>query len=515
MKNCHSRYGLLLLALSIVEIIASSGICQAAARSEWVYLDSTGKLAYRSLPTGDHIMDFSYAGYGGGGVAIPDVEAKTTLRPGGDDDAAVIQKAIDEVSEMPLIDGHRGAVELTAGTFECARPLTIAASGVVLRGNEGTILRLTGTPHLAIGVKGKEAISADGRPATITDNYIPSGTNVFHVESATGFKAGDTIQITRPVTTAWVGFMGMGSMVRNSKDEHWLSGKLETTRVIREISGDRITVDVPLSDNYDARYLNPPGSTVVKVKISGAVSQVGIEHLRIVSPPQAIAITDPQFKAISFDDGVDCWARDLEIVDTIDSMHIGAGSSRVTIQRVNITHTVATKGAAKPGDFGDNGTQALFDRCSGRGDNLFYFATFGRTQGPNVVLNCKFEGNGHIQPHMRWSTGLLVDSCQVPASGIDLMNRGIMGSGHGWTMGWGVAWNCVAKTFLIQQPPGSMNWAIGCRGAAETEAMPGGNGPKLPNGIYDSQNAPVTPASLYLEQLRERLGVAALKNVGY
>ncbi len=44
------------------------------------------------------------------------------------------------------------------------------------------------------------------------------------------------------------------------------------------------------------------------------------------------------------------------------------------------------------------------------------------------------------------------------------MNRGSMGSGHGWIMGWRVAWNNVAKNYVIQMPPGSANWAIGNRG---------------------------------------------------
>jgi hypothetical protein len=59
-------------------------------------------------------------------------------------------------------------------------------------------------------------------------------------------------------------------------------------------------------------------------------------------------------------------------------------------------------------------------------------------QGPNVVLNSIFHGKDHVQPNQRWSTGILIDSCQVPEGGIDLMNRGPMGSGHGWTMGRGV-----------------------------------------------------------------------------
>ena len=99
------------------------------------------------------------------------------------------------------------------------------------------------------------------------------------------------------------------------------------------------------------------------------------------------------------------------------------------------------------------------------------------------------------------------------------MNRGAMGSGHGWTMGWGVAWNNSAKSYVIQMPPGSANWAIGNRGEQALGKIPtfdpGPELPMLPQGIIDSQETPVAPASLYLEQLRERLGTQALKNIGY
>ena len=66
-----------------------------------------------ALPAGDRIMDFSFAGYGGGGVAIPDVPARITVSPGGDD-SANIQTALDEVSKMSLVDGRRGAVQIDA-----------------------------------------------------------------------------------------------------------------------------------------------------------------------------------------------------------------------------------------------------------------------------------------------------------------------------------------------------------------------------------------------------------------
>src|SRR5262249_32259358 len=125
-------------------------------------------------------------------------------------------------------------------------------------------------------------------------------------------------------------------------------------------------------------------------------------------------------------------------------------------------------------------------------------------------------GHGsRIQPHMCWSTGLLVDNCKVPEGGIDFPNRGVAGSGHGWTMGWAVAWNCLASTYVIQNPPGAANWAIGCVGERVRTARSFDTAPILPEGIFDSYGTNVAPQSLYLAQLAERLGPQALKNIGY
>lgn len=98
------------------------------------------------------------------------------------------------------------------------------------------------------------------------------------------------------------------------------------------------------------------------------------------------------------------------------------------------------------------------------------------------------------------------------------MNRGTMGSGHGWAIGWSVLWNDTAGSFVVQQPPGTANWSIGGRGSHESKPMPTSGkakGAPLPSGIIDSAGKPVQPASLYLEQLRERLGDAALAAIGY
>src|SRR5688500_16675458 len=59
-----------------------------------------GKLQYKPDEHGNTLPDFSNCGYGGGGVRIPDVVAKVTLKPDpkSDDDTARIQGALDEVA---------------------------------------------------------------------------------------------------------------------------------------------------------------------------------------------------------------------------------------------------------------------------------------------------------------------------------------------------------------------------------------------------------------------------------
>jgi hypothetical protein len=310
--------------------------------------------------------------------------------------------------------------------------------------------------------------------------------------------------------------MGMDTLVRNGKQEHWVSGEMHAERTVKSVSGNMITVEVPLSDSFDARYLNPPGGSIVKCDWSSRPTQIGVEHLRIVSPPLAATIDEPLNRAMHGDGVSDAWVSDLKVENTINSFYFGGNTSRLTIDSVDIRHALASIGAAKPEDFWTGGTQTLVNRCSATGGNVFYFSTGARMMGPVVVLNCVFNGNGHIQPHMRWATGLLVDNCKVPESGIDLMDRGIMGSGHGWTIGWSVVWNCIAKTYTVQQPPGSMNWAIGCIGTQEASAEPGSPREQvLPSGVFDSHGTPVAPVSLYLAQLKERLGSQALNNIGY
>src|SRR5262245_58799206 len=108
----------------------------AAPPSSWVYYGADGTLQYQATAAGDKILDFSGAGYMGGTQNIPLAPIMLTLNPTGTsaDDTARIQAAIDQVSSLPAVNGLRGAILFTSGTYNISSTLNINASGVVLRG---------------------------------------------------------------------------------------------------------------------------------------------------------------------------------------------------------------------------------------------------------------------------------------------------------------------------------------------------------------------------------------------
>jgi hypothetical protein len=496
------------------------------AQSKWVQLGPDGKLVYAHSPQGDRIVDFSYAGYRGGGVALPSVKAIKLVTPGGEDDSAAIQAAIDEVSKLPLVDGHRGAVVLGPGVFHCAKPLTIAASGVVLRGagtdaKAGTTIELTSAPHVGIDISGEMKVKPLGGATTIADAYVPAGTMSIHVMDVSKIHPGDTLQIAKPVTAAWLKFMGMDELERPGKNEKWVGvSELLVRRRVAAVNGNTITLEIPLTDDIDAKFLAGMHASVTPVEVSGQIAEDGVELLRITAPARAIAYEqDAEFDGIRMKDVADSWLRDVSLEDTTNSIRIETGTERLTVEAVDVLERKSVTSAAKNFDFSINGSQILLDHVSAHSDVAMFFATQARQEGPVVVLHARFVGTGNVEPHQRWSTGLLVDSCDVPQGGIHLVNRGIMGSGHGWTIGWSVLWNNIAGEIMVQQPPGSMNWSIGDKGPHNGRPMPNGpggrNASNLPSGIIESPGKPVEPASLYLQQLKERLGPAAVKAIGY
>jgi len=493
----------------------------ADAQSEWVHIKD-GKLAYKTLPTGDRILDFSHAGYGGGGVKLPTVPVKKNVAPSGGDDSAAIQEAIDSVAALPLENGFRGAVLLAPGTFHCEKPIVLSQDGIVVRGagleENGTVIEMTGPAHTCLTIQGANLKFAKENPQDIypvIDTYVPSGATSLSVKDAKGLKAGDTIFVRWLRTESWIHFMGMDNLVRNGKLQNWIKAGSTITfqRKILAINGNQITLDVPLTDSIDSQFLS---AVVVRTQPPKRLTQCGFESLRINSLPPTGMLTAPNNTAMTIENSEDCWFRDILTSDTLNIVQVMGNARRITLRNINALHTATVeKGAGYPADFTLRGSQVLIDRCSSKGDGAFFVDTSHASSSLNAVLNCVFEGKGAVQPHQRWSTGLLIDSCKVPDGKVEFINRNTAGSGHGWAIGWAVAWNCEAKSFNIQQPPGSMNWCIGCIGDMDWGKLKKGEEPPKPGLWLSSHGTPVEPASLYLTQLRERLGLQAVKNIDY
>jgi len=496
-----------LLALSCL----SGGALFAQPASAWVYFSNDGLLHYATDNRGNRIMDFSGSGYMGGGVALPDQAApvQQILDPSGGDDTAAIQAAIDAVSALPLVDGFRGMVLLNAGQFNISQPLKISASGVVVSGSGsgdgGTVIALLddGTGFHGIDISGN-GFYVTSHTVGIIDLYVPSGSNTITVANASGFAVGDSLLISRPVTQDWVHFMGMDTLVRNGQPQTWIpvGHQITTDRTIAAIQGNTLTLDVAVTDSFDSAYLGTPVGTVSKYTFPGRISQVGVEHLMILAP-QGTTVYD----AITMDNIIDSWILDVVGQETMNAFEIGGRAKRITLDTVSNNISVPQTNSAAPTAFSVTGTQVLLNNCQANSLGVWPFVTGSTGTGPTVVLNFSTTENHPLEPHQRWYTGLLTDN-GVLNSGVSYINRRTAGSGHGWAIGWAVAWNVTGGRFIVSAAPGTQSWCIGCMGAM-------GTNPPDADGIFESLGTAVTPASLYLEQLCERLGADAAASIGY
>ena len=529
-KQLRGRWGVLLNkrmkgAFLILTLILVNGLCAAELP---VSLGGRGpELKYLKTERGDQVCDFSHAGFGGGGVAFPTLNNKKTVGAVTGDASDAIQSAINQVAAMPLVEGVRGVVELSAGTYHCSKTLAIKTNGIILRGAGsaagGTTIKLTGKPHIAIMIahevtqgegkdsrkKSKSENSGEGKsrgaskPIKITDDYVPSGTSVINVQSASGLKSGDTIEITREATKEWIRFMGMDNLMDGGKLETWMKEDRQITyvRKIKSIKGSEITIDIPLTDCIDTRLLNKSGATVTKVEPPKKITKCGMENFRIEAPNPVGDWRDAQNIGVIINDAEDIWMKNVAMKNTFPDVQVGDDTRRVTIESLKTEHPGEIKQSEKSNGYASYvrllGTQVLMNKCNISGDNAFYISTANPASQLNVILNSTFSGNGSIEPHMTWSTGLLLDNCKLSQGEISIRNRGKAGSGHGWTMGWSVVWNCSAKNINVEQPPGVTNWCVGTSGKYEVED-------KGKSGWLFMKGSPATPTSLYQAQLAAR-----------
>ncbi|HWX18746.1 MAG TPA: hypothetical protein VN578_02460 [Candidatus Binatia bacterium] len=493
-------------------LLLSLNLLTAFGQAQWVHFGANGALSYHADNVGNRLPDFSWAGYMGGGAPLPVVPVKQTRTATGGDNTAGIQSAINAVSALtPDANGFRGAVLLKAGTYTIAGTLSIGASGVVLRGegnntNTGTVLLVTGLARNVITVGGSGSWSKTGSTSTITDSYVPIGATNFHVSSASGFAVGNFIVVQRPQTQPWIHAIGMDLLTNP-----WTPGNgLYFERQITALSGNQLTIDVPLCNPIESAWTT---GQVSQVTDSSRIQKVGLENLCGVGQ-----IADYPSNILSgvflvYQNLKNGWAHDLLLSGWGNGITLGTGLKWCTVQDCQYVNPATGTSSAAPAAYtiGDSGAMCLFQRCTSSGGYYHIMVTQAGTPGPNVFLNFTCSG-----PHQRWAAWALHDNINMAADSLGgytpylaINNRGNAGSGQGWGAGFSVMYNCQVPQFQLEEPATTTNhynWTIGGIGSNKSYSDP---------GISDLLGTIVSPRSLYLEQLKERLGPAAIENIGY
>jgi len=503
-----------------------------------IYPGLDGKLVYVPDEQGNTISDFSYAGYGAGGMPIPTVPVKEAVWPVAGDNQANLQAAIDKVSALPLDKhGFRGAVLIKMGYYKMAAPIRIQASGVVLRGegngDTGTILIGTGNPRAAgAGGRGQPTLviiagaagwtTRDDTKQAVVDEYVPAGARSFRVAAAGGFRPGDTVIVRRIGNQDWVDAVGMNGQ---NPQNRWRPFNVEWDRVVAAVQGNTITIDAPITCAIEKRW---GGGEVVKCDDPGRIEKVGVENLRGMSEFDPTRRTKeygnmdrPNYAAeeyysdedhyanfITFDNMKNGWVRNVTALHFVYSM-VGTqrGSKWITIQDCESREPVSRRMGARRFTFALRGQLALVQRChSDKGRHSFMMGQ--PTASGNVFLDCTatipFSSS---EPHEQWATGGLYDNIHAPLTARFWKDINI-----GWAGANTVFWNCEGP-FLIQKPPTAQNFSFGHIGVHSVSFNIPFQDWTKENGYIESLDTHVTPRSLYLAQLRERLGEAAVRNI--
>ncbi|MBK18515.1 MAG: hypothetical protein CMM52_06740 [Rhodospirillaceae bacterium] len=521
-------------------------VIDAPRHSRLVFPGADEKLVYNKESDGTRLPDFSHAGFRGGGIPIPTILEKVMVRPSGGEDRETIQAAIDQVSALsPDKNGFRGAVLLKVGRYKVTGTLYIEKSGVVLRGEAGTVI----DHHTADGKKGEKTslflfspnkkfgkwshkkVAVKGTRRKIVDGYVPLGARKITLKSASGLKVDDAIVVVRRSTAKWISALGMDAIPERDdgrRIKQWRPGKYDIPyyRFISSISGNVVTLDAPLFHSLSKEY-GP--SYIQELDLSSVLRNVGVEQLEAVSHGASFFDSEAHpWTMIEMQGVYDGWVRDVTSRKYAHALiKTGRFTRNISVARSRYLEPESEVRGRRRYPFHLQGQLHLGWRLfaeNGRHD----FVTGRQWSSGIVFLESRSVGTLSVtEPHHRYSTGILYDNVRIEKPGTDrlvmaLWNRSNFGSGHGWAAANSVLWNCVAGSGVaVEKPPLAQNYAIGVRSPAMT-----GNANRnqqaatetfQPNGAHWEwwNHGPVTPQSLYRAQMRDRLGekgLAALEN---
>ena len=447
-------------------------------------------------------MDYSYCGYHCSEQPIPLVKTVTYVTPSGQDDAAMIQAAIDWVSQQKpdKQSGFRGAVLLGEGTFIISEPLRIRTSGVVLRGSgrEKTILRKTGYDRgAAVYIEGTHDVVVK---ETFDVADIQAGTlNLSLITSRSSLQPGTRLTIHRPSTQEWIESLNCQSFGGGKRMGYWAwhAGDIDVrwNRQITAVNGNQVTLNAPITCSIEQQW---GGAKAVVYEEKGRLNECGIENLSLESDyDHARPLNEDHcWDGIYVAEAENCWVRMVNFQHFAGSaVVIQKSAQQVSVEDCMSTNPVSEIGGFRRRTFLTFGEMVLFQRCySEHGINDF--AVGHTAPGPNAFVQCEsFESFGPSGAISSWAPGILFDIVNIDGNDIVFKNWELEKFGAGWSTANSTMWQSTASGLFCYSPDSlNRNYSRGCWGQIHG------------NGEYTEMNEHVKPYSLFASQLEKRLG---------
>ncbi len=447
-------------------------------------------------------MDYSYCGYHRSEQPIPSAKVATYVQPTGQDDAALIQQAIDWVSQQKpdKQTGLRGAVLLSEGTYSLSEPLRIHTSGVVLRGtgrdktvlvkkgyDRGALIYIEGTHDIVT----KETLDvADAKAGAITcqvkgDNSV--------------LKSGSRICIYRPSTPEWIDHLNCASFGGGKRMGSWAwhPGDIDIrwNRQIVAVKGNELTLDAPLTTSIESRW---GGAKAIVYEQKGLISECGIENLSLESDYDKTLPMDENhcWDGVYLADAENCWVRMVNFRHFAGSaVVVQKSAGQITVEDCQSMEPISEIGGLRRRTFLTMGEKTLFQRCySEHGINDF--AVGHTAPGPNAFVQCdSYESFGPSGAISSWAPGILFDIVNVDGNDIVFKNWELEKFGAGWSTANSTMWQSTAAGLFCYSPDeANRNYSHACWGQI------------MGNGEYTAMNEHAKPYSLFSEQLEKRLG---------
>ncbi|WP_163707764.1 DUF6298 domain-containing protein [Mangrovibacterium lignilyticum] len=431
-------------------------------------------------------IDFSCVGYLGQGKQPPVVPATFTVFPSGEDDTQLIQAAIDSLGLLPVNSGgYRGTLLLGEGVFQVSGNLTIASSGIVLRGQSGekrTILKATGISRRTLIEIDGQLTESSNEVILVKDSIVPAGGTILHVSDLGSLKAGDQIAIKRPSPQSWIAMIGMHKKEGTFAERRGLQWDPGT----RDLYWDRkivavdpgsgsITLDAPITT---AIMLVCGGAEIRKLDAGNLVRNVGIENLNFDSEYDLQNPKDEEHSwiAVSLQNAEDCWLRNVKARHFVSSLaYVGNRARRISILRCESTNPIAEVGGFRRQAFWVEGQQVLVRDCRSEGGTNS-FAAGMCAGGPNVFFNCQAESaladNGGAES---WASGFLYEQVEIDGAGLKLDCSYNRAQGGGWTAANSLLWNCKAGEIVAEGSVYGPNLQVECDSSLYLSQLKGRN----------------------------------------